>query len=81
MKKHLINDPAKFLATLKDYDKDHIPDKTVKKVNAILNSDTFTLEKAANASNCLVGIYKWADAMMKYHEVIKIINQKRLTIA
>jgi dynein heavy chain len=25
----------------------------------------------------LVGVYKWADAMMKYHELLKVVNPKR----
>lgn len=33
-----------------DYDKENISEATVKRVNAILNSEDFTLEKVRNAS-------------------------------
>ena len=31
----------------------------------------------AAASAALVGIMKWVQAMMKYHELLKIVNPKR----
>lgn len=60
-----------------DYDKENIPEDTVKKVNKILNSEDFTLEKVRSASNALVAIHKWVSAMMQYHELLKIVNPKR----
>jgi len=33
-----------------DFDKENIPEATVKRVNAILNSEDFTLEKVKTAS-------------------------------
>jgi len=33
-----------------DFDKENIPESTVKRVNAILNSEEFTLEKVKTAS-------------------------------
>lgn len=33
-----------------DFDKENIPESTVKRVNTILNSDEFTLEKVKAAS-------------------------------
>jgi len=35
---------------MKDYDKEHIPESTVKKVNAIITSEDFTMEKVKSAS-------------------------------
>jgi dynein heavy chain len=80
-KKELLSEPAKFLTSMKNYDKENIPDKTVTSVNKIFASGRFTLEAATNASSCLVGVYKWADAMMKYYELLKIVNPKREKVA
>jgi dynein heavy chain len=62
---------------MKNYDKENIKESTVTKVGKIFSSGRFTLEAATSASSCLVGIYKWADAMMQYHELLKIVNPKR----
>jgi len=64
-----------------EFDKENISESTVKRVNAILNSDEFTLEKVRAASNALVAIHKWVSAMMQYHELLKIVNPKRLKVA
>ena len=45
---------------MKGYDKENIPESTVKRVNAILAGEDFTLETAKGASGCLVGVLKWS---------------------
>jgi dynein heavy chain len=80
-KKELLGEPAKFLLSMKNYDKENIPEKTVTAVNKIFSSGRFTLEAATSASSCLVGVYKWAEAMMGYHELLKIVNPKRAKVA
>jgi len=78
---NLLNNPNNFLKMMIEYDKENIPESTVKKVNSILNSEEFTLEKVKNAANALVAIQKWAKAMMSYHELLKIVNPKRQKVA
>ena len=63
-----------------NYDKENIPEATVKRVNAILQSEDFTLEKVKSASQALVAIHKWVSAMMQYHELLKIVNPKRAKV-
>lgn len=75
--KNLLNDPAKFLNSMKTYDKENIPENVVKKVNAVFTAGRFTLAEAEKASNCLVGIFKWCEAMMTYHELLKTVNPLR----
>jgi dynein heavy chain len=79
-KANLLNNPGKFMADMKDYDKEHIPESTVKKVNAIITSEDFTMEKVKSASQALVAILKWSSAMMSYHELLKIVNPKRALV-
>lgn len=64
-----------------DFDKENITEATVKRVNAILNSEDFSIEKVKNASSALVAIHKWVSAMMQYHELLKIVNPKRMKVA
>ena len=64
-----------------DYKKENIPEAVVRKVNAIVNAPEFSLEKIKTASEALLGITKWVMAMMKYHELLKIVNPKRAKVA
>lgn len=61
---NLLNNPGQFMQKMIDFDKENIPESTVKRVNAILNSEDFTIEKVRAASNALVAIHKWVSAMM-----------------
>lgn len=49
-KANLLNNPGKFMTDMKEYDKENIPESTVKKVNAIITSEDFTMEKVKSAS-------------------------------
>jgi dynein heavy chain len=61
---NLLNNPTKFMADMINFDKDNMTENTVRRVNAILNSEDFTLEKVKSTSNALVAIHKWVSAMM-----------------
>jgi len=76
-----LSNPAKFVTDMKEYDKESIPESVVGRVNKIIASDDFTMEKVRSASSALVAILKWSDAMMKYHELLKIVNPKRAKVA
>jgi len=47
---NLLNNPGQFMQKMIDFDKENIPEATVKRVNAILNSEDFSIEKVKNAS-------------------------------
>lgn len=73
----MLNDPKKFLSDLINYDKDHIPDALVGKVKPMMEKEEMSEKKVASASGALVAVRIWVDAMIKYHEVLKIVNPKR----
>ena len=77
----LLSNPNKFLKDMIEFDKDHIDEKIVRKVNAMLSSPSFSMTDIAQASGALMGIMKWVQAMMKYHELLKIVNPKRARVA
>ena len=60
-----------------NYDKEHIPDSVYKKAMAIFGEPDFSMDEIKNASEALVGICKWAEAMCKYYELLKVVNPKR----
>ena len=49
-KQNFLTSPAKFLDAMCDYDKENIPEATVKKVNAILENPKITVESIKSAS-------------------------------
>ena len=79
-KADLLSNPTAFVNMMKEYDKERIPEAIVKRVNAILESEDFTMEKVKSASGALVAILKWSSAMMQYHELLKIVNPKRAKV-
>ena len=77
----MLNDPKKFLNDLINYDKDHIPDALVAKVKPLMEKEEMSEKKVSNASGALVAVRIWVEAMIKYHEVLKIVNPKRAIAA
>ena len=76
-KKTLLNNPKEFLNSMLNYDKDNMPDTLVQKVKPMLEKDEVNIDKVRKASKALVAVHIWCNAMVKYHEVLKIVNPKR----
>lgn len=72
-----MNDPKAFLRNLIEYDKDHIPDALIARVKPLMEKEEMSASRVANASGALVAVRIWVEAMIKYHEVLKIVNPKR----
>ena len=71
-----------FLAALKEFDKDNIPDAIVKKIRQkyITNPD-FDPEKIKNVSSACEGLCKWVRAIEVYDQVAKVVAPKRASLA
>jgi dynein heavy chain len=80
-KKTLLKDPTKFLNDMIKYDKENITDKCVKAVRGIIDKPEFSLEDVKKANSAMEGICKWAMAMMKYYDLLKIVNPMREKVA
>ena len=75
--KKMIGD-MKFLQSLKDYDKDNIPAKTMAVIrDKYIPDDNFVPEKVAKASSAAEGLCKWIRAMEVYDRVAKVVAPKR----
>lgn len=77
----LLKDPTKFLDNMIKYDKENITEKCVKAVNNIVLKPEFSLEDVRKSNSAMEGICKWAMAMMKYYELLKIVNPMREKVA
>lgn len=62
-----------------DYDKDNIPDAIIAKIKPLMEEEVMSEAKVKNASNALVAVRIWIDAMIIYHETLKIVNPMRET--
>jgi dynein heavy chain len=79
-KSNLLNEPKKFMARMLNFDKNNIPESTVKRVGAIMQTPEFTMEKVKGASGALVAIHKWVEAMLQYHDLLKIVKPKQIKV-
>jgi dynein heavy chain len=80
-KKELLGNPKAFLADLIAYDKDNIPDDLIRKVRPMMEWETMSEAKIKNASVALVAVRLWANAMITYSDVLKIVGPKRIIVA
>jgi dynein heavy chain len=79
--KTLLKDPTGFLNGMIKYDKENISEKCVKAVKKIVNNPEFSIEAVNNANSAMGGICKWAIAMMKYYDLLQIVNPMREKVA
>ncbi|XP_068083304.1 dynein axonemal heavy chain 7 [Anabrus simplex] len=79
--KRVLGD-MKFLESLINYDKDNIPEKIIKVLEAkYLTDENFDPDKVKTASAAAEGLCKWVIAMTKYDKVAKVVAPKKLALA
>nr|AML30858.1 axonemal inner arm dynein heavy chain 2 [Marsilea vestita] len=66
-----------FLQSLKDFDKDHIPQDIIDKVRPYLGKDNFDPEVVKKASKAAYGLCSWIRAMESYHKVAQVVAPKK----
>lgn len=74
--KKVLND-ARFLQTLVEYDKEHIPEEAMAKLCEITKNPEFQAEKIRTASVAASGLCSWVHAMVGYDRVVKAVAPKR----
>ena len=75
-KKHLLSDP-KLVGRLLKYDKDNIPEETVKQLQPYIDQPDFTPETVQKSSYAASGLCRWVRAILKYNAVSKTVEPKR----
>ena len=76
-KKRLLSNPNQLLKDLIGYDKDNIPETTVKKVTPMMDLPEMAQDKISAVSQALAPVRVWIVAMLKYHETLKVVNPLR----
>jgi dynein heavy chain len=74
-----LNEPKGFLRSLVDYDRDNIPDALIKKVTPLMQEEVMSEARIKGASQDLLPVRVWVVAMIKYYQVLKIVNPMRET--
>ena len=75
--KGLLSDAKVFIASLINFDKDHIPDKIIKAITPFMDDPAFTPQMIEKASKACTAICMWSRAMYKYHFVALGVAPKR----
>ena len=70
-----------FMDILKDYDKDNIPVKTIKKVKKYYEDPRFTPDGVKAVSSAAMCLCMWVRAMVVYDRVAKSIEPKKAALA
>ena len=71
--KALLADPAKFLDSLMNFDKDNISEQTILKIKPYIESPEFQVSVIAHVSKAAKSICQWVRAMEKYYWVAKAV--------
>ncbi|KAL0267127.1 UNVERIFIED_CONTAM: hypothetical protein PYX00_009482 [Menopon gallinae] len=66
-----------FLRSLRDYDKDHIPEKTMKKIAMFTEDEEFEPEKVGAVSLAAKSLCMWVIAIEKYGKVWRVVGPKK----
>jgi len=74
-----LSDPKAFLRSLVEYDRDNIPDSLIKKVEPFMKEERMSEKRIEGASKDLLPVRVWVVAMIKYYQVLKIVNPMRET--
>ena len=72
---------SNFLNSLREYDKDNIPEKIINKIKPYVENPDFDPEKIKNASKAAFGLCCWVRAMEAYDRVAKVVAPKRAKLA
>jgi len=69
-----------FLKMLKEYDKDNIDPRAIKRLQKYIQDPELTEERMAGVSRAAASILSWVGAMDSYHRVAKVVAPKRARV-
>ena len=79
--KKVLGDARGLLDKMFDYDKDHIPDKTIKAIQRIIDNPKFQPSIIQAVSSACTAMCQWTRAMHTYHYVALEVEPKRIALA
>lgn len=73
----LVMGDSYFLKKLQDYDKDHIPESTLRKLKTYIDNKDFVPEVVVNVSKVCKSMCMWVRAIDTYAKVYKVVAPKK----
>jgi dynein heavy chain len=74
--KRQLGDPN-FINNLKEFDRDNIPDKVLRKINKYTADPDFQPEKVGSVSFAAKSLCMWVRAMETYGQIFRVVQPKR----
>ncbi len=74
--KRQLGDPN-FIKDLKDFKRDHIPDKVLRKINKYTSDPDFQPDKVETVSGAAKSLCMWVRAMELYGQIFRVVQPKR----
>jgi dynein heavy chain len=80
-KKELLSKGANLIDDMKEFDKDHIPEKVIASLKPLIEDPGFTPEAVKKASVACMAMCMWARAMDTYNRVVLVVEPKKALLA
>lgn len=77
----LLADSKEFLNSMREFDKDNIPEAVIAEVTPYVEDPEFTFENVDKSSKACSGICLWVRAMHTYYHVNKSVEPKKRALA
>jgi len=77
----LLSNANKLMDDMSNYDKDNIPEHIIQGIEPFYNDPTFTPEIIEKSSKACKAMCMWSRAMYKYHQVVLMVEPKKLQLA
>lgn len=72
--KKMMKDPNAFLAALKSFNKEEIPDWVVKEMDGILDDPSYNEDTMKRSSSAAASLCVWSIAVIKFNRVYKFVK-------
>lgn len=74
--KKVMANAKQFKQQLSSFNKDNIPEKRIRKVSKITDTEDFASDKTAKSSKAAASLVMWVQAIVNYHRAIKAAGKK-----
>ena len=79
--KQVMSNPAEFISSLQNYDKDNIKEAKLKKLKKYIDDERMDPDRVGKKSTAAKSVCLFVHAIYNYATVLKIINPKRVALA
>eukprot|EP01043_Picozoa_sp_COSAG02_P065554 COSAG02_NODE_9931_length_2071_cov_1.788540_3_plen_119_part_00 len=76
----MMEEPSKFLRSLKNYDKDNISLRVAARIKAMIDKNLLNPDELRTYSVAASGLAVWLRAIVRYHDASRDISQVRIKL-